>query len=57
MIVPKVLSTLIKGILAEMNFVTHEELSAQQKILKRTELKLEAIEKKLIELEQSGQSS
>ena len=45
------LSSLVKDSLARMDLVSHEEFEIQERILARTRERLEALEKKVAELE------
>jgi len=43
----------LDGIIGNMNLVTRQEFEVQQKVLERTRLKLEALDKQLKELEKN----
>jgi BMFP domain-containing protein YqiC len=49
----KNIRTALTGITENLNLVSREEFEVQQKVLERTRIKLEALEKQLIELEKN----
>ncbi len=49
----KNIRTALSGITDNLNLVSREEFEVQQKVLERTRIKLEALEKQLIELEKN----
>jgi len=49
----KNIRTALTGITENLNLVSREEFEIQQKVLERTRIKLEALEKQLIELEKN----
>lgn len=49
----KNIRTALTGITENLNLVSREEFEVQQKVLQRTRIKLEALEKQLIELEKN----
>jgi ubiquinone biosynthesis accessory factor UbiK len=48
---------MLQNLLNQMNLVSREEFDAQTAVLLRTRLKLEELEKKLVELDQQKKSS
>jgi len=51
---PSKLKPLLESALRKLNLVSREEFDAQQRVLQRTRQKLEELEAKLAELEQSA---
>ena len=49
----KNIRTALTGITDNLNLVSREEFEIQQKVLERTRIKLEALEKQLVELEKN----
>ncbi len=54
--VEKNIRTALSGMFAKLDLVTREEFDVQAQVLQRTREKLEALEQKVTELEQSQQS-